>query len=72
MERIVLEVDSTIAKAWRNVEPSVRADYEEKISSILQELKEAEFLRHLDEIGKIAESNGLTEDILNQLLNEED
>ena len=72
MERIVLEVDSTIARAWRNISPKVRADYEKKITAVLRDLKEAEFDRLLDDAGKIAASNGLTEDKLNSLLNEED
>lgn len=72
MERIVLEVDSTIARAWRNISPSVKADYEKKISAVLRDLKEAEFDRLLNDAGRIAASNGLTEDKLNALLDEED
>lgn len=67
-----MEVDSTIAKAWRNITPSERAVYEEKISTVLKGLKEREFDRLLDEAGEIAKKNGLTEAKLNALLNEED
>ncbi len=71
MERIVLEVDNAIARAWRNITPSTRAKYEKKISDMLRDLKEVEFDRLLNDAGKIASSNGLTEDKLNTLLNEE-
>ncbi|MGZ3757755.1 MAG: hypothetical protein ACXVAY_18860 [Mucilaginibacter sp.] len=72
MERIILEVDGAIARAWRNIPPSRRIDYEEKINAVLRDLKEAEFDRLLDEAGRIAAGNGLTEDKLNALLSEED
>jgi len=72
MDRIVLDVDSTLARAWRNVTPSVRARYEEKINAVLRGLKEVEFDRLLDEAGRIAANNGLTEEKLDALLNEED
>ncbi|MES2456043.1 MAG: hypothetical protein V4594_10895 [Bacteroidota bacterium] len=72
MERIVLEVDNAIARAWRNITPLKRATYEKKIGDILRSLKEVEFDRLLNEAGKIAADNGLTEDKLNALLDEED
>ncbi|MDX3912746.1 MULTISPECIES: hypothetical protein [Olivibacter] len=72
MDRIVLEVDSSLAKVWRNTTPSLKAKYEKKIASILKEMKEVEFERLLNKAGKVAAKNGLTEDELNNLLNEED
>lgn len=72
MERIVLEVDGALARAWRNTSPAVRSQYETKITALLRELKEIEFDKLLDRVGKIAEQNGLTEEKLNQLLNEPD
>jgi hypothetical protein len=42
MERIVLEVDSTLAKAWKNSAPSLRATYENKIVAVLKEFQETE------------------------------
>jgi len=72
MERIVLEVDGALARAWRNSSPALRSRYESRISDLLRELKEAEFDKLLDEAGKIAKENGLTEEKLNQLLNDED
>jgi acyl-CoA reductase-like NAD-dependent aldehyde dehydrogenase len=64
MERIVLEVDGALARAWRNSPPALRSSYERKIADLLRELKEAEFDSLLDKAGKIAEENGLTEEQL--------
>ena len=64
MERIVLEVDGALARAWRNTSPDVRSNYERKIADLLRELKEAEFDKLLDKAGKIAQENGLTEEQL--------
>ena len=61
MEQIVIEVDGALAKAWKNSSPALRSSYENKITAILRELKEAEFGNLLDRTGKIAEKNGLTE-----------
>jgi hypothetical protein len=62
MERIVLEVDGALARAWRNTTPEVREMYEHKINDMLKELKEADFDKLLDRAGKTAEDNGLTEE----------
>lgn len=72
MDRIVLEVDSALARAWRNSAPALKAEYERKIADMLRELKEAEFDKLLDKAGKTAKKKGLTEAKLNQLLSEED
>jgi hypothetical protein len=72
MERIVLEVDGALAKAWKNSSPELRSRYEDRITEVLRELKEAEFDELLDKAGEIAKQNGLTEEKLNQLLNERD
>ena len=72
MERIVLEVDGALARAWRNSSPALRSQYETKIAALLRELKEAEFDNLLNKAGKIAQENGLTEEKLNELLNEQD
>lgn len=72
MDRIVLEVDSALARVWRNSAPALKAEYERKIAEMLRELKEAEFDRLLDKAGKAAKKKGLTETKLNQLLSEDD
>ncbi|HVS91841.1 MAG TPA: hypothetical protein VHE59_07425 [Mucilaginibacter sp.] len=42
MERIVLEVDSSLAKAWKNSSAASRAVYEKKIVAVLKEFQDAE------------------------------
>jgi hypothetical protein len=64
MERIVLEVDGALARAWKNSSAAVRSRYENKITALLRELQEVEFDNLLDRAGKIAEENGLTEEQL--------
>ncbi|WP_353197593.1 hypothetical protein [Parapedobacter defluvii] len=48
MDRIVLEVDSALARGWRNGAPALKAEYERKITDMLRELKEAKFDKLLD------------------------
>jgi hypothetical protein len=72
MERIVLEVDGALARAWKNSSPTLRSSYERKIADLLRELKESDFDNLLDKAGDIAEKNGLTEKKLNDLLNDKD
>ena len=72
MDRIVLEVDSAVAKTWRNFSAAQRSLYEKTLSVLLQENKEKDFKKLLDRAGKIAVANGLTDDKLTQLLNEKD
>jgi DNA polymerase III delta prime subunit len=42
MESIVLEVDDSLAKAWNNSSPELKAMYENKIIDVLKELQEKE------------------------------
>jgi hypothetical protein len=70
MERIVLEVDGALARAWKNSSPSERAVYENKINAILKELQETKFDDLLNKAGKIAEEKGFTEEQLEILKKE--
>lgn len=72
MDRIILEVDSIVAKTWRSFSASQRSLYEKTLSVLLQENKEEEFKKLLNRAGEIASSNGLTDEKLEQLLNEKD
>ena len=76
MERIVLEVDDKTAKAWRNTSAKLRTQIERNLEQVLNDslnkTKEANFELLLQEIRTEAAKNGLTEEILEQLLNEED
>src|SRR5690606_33312317 len=72
MDRIVLEVDSALARAWRNSAPALKAEYERKIADILRELKETAFDTLLEKAGTTAKKKGLTKAKINKILSEED
>jgi hypothetical protein len=74
MDRIVLEVDDLAAKKWRNASKEKKSQLNSTINRILKKAfdkKEDDFWLFLDKVGKKAEANGLTEEQLNILLNEE-
>ena len=74
MARIVLKVSSDTAKKWR----AASKETKERISQIIEILiaKEImapnEFKNFLDEIRKTMEKRGLTEEILQEILAEDD
>jgi hypothetical protein len=76
MERIILEVGDETAKAWRNTSPRLRARIGKNLEMILgdslSKASEANFELLLQEARSEAAKNGLTEEILTKLLNEED
>jgi len=76
MERIVIEVDALTAKRWRLASEEKRKKIAQKIDvrlakGLMADSKE-EFKKFLDEIGKTMEERGLTEEILQDILNEDD
>ncbi len=75
MERIVIEVDDATAEKWRNVPHRIKSQleksFEGQINILSEGIKEAEFKSLLDKVSDEAAKNGLTEEILQQLLNEE-
>ncbi|MDQ3683008.1 MAG: hypothetical protein M3352_08050 [Bacteroidota bacterium] len=75
MERIVIEVADATAKKWRNVSPKIKDHLEksfaQQIEDVLQKLKEEDFETLLKKAREEAANNGLTEEKLKQLLNEE-
>jgi hypothetical protein len=74
MERIVLEVDDQTAKAWRNTSAKLREQIGKNLELVLNDSlnksKEANFELLLQELRIEAAKNGLTEEILAQLLND--
>jgi hypothetical protein len=74
MERIVIEVNDATAKNWQNVSPKIKnqleKSFERQIDILSQGIKEAEFKFLLDKVSEEAANNGLTEEILQQLLDE--
>ena len=75
MERIVLEVDDETAKAWRNTAAKLRSQISKSLELLLTDSlnksKEANFELLLQEAREEAAKNGLTEEILEKLLNDE-
>ncbi len=75
MERIVIGVGDATAQRWRNVSPKIKSELEKsfgkQIDEISQNSKEAGFEKLLKEVREEAARNGLTEEILQELLNEE-
>ena len=75
MEQIVIEVNDATAKKWEEASPEIKKGLENKIEELLDrvsyELKVAHFEALLDKASDEAARNGLTEEILEKLLNEE-
>ena len=74
MGRVVIEVDAATAKRWQEVSPEIKTQleksFERQIEILSQGIKEAEFKSLLDKVSEEAAKNGLTEEILQQLLND--
>lgn len=75
MERIIIEVTDATAKKWQEVPPKIKSQLEKSFSNqieiISQGIKDAEFKSLLDKVSDEAVKNGLTEEILEQLLKDE-
>ena len=75
MERIVIEVDEAVAKKWRRTSPEFKKEASEKISEsiskILDDNRKKHFLEYLDELRSKMKQRGLTEEILQEILNDE-
>lgn len=75
MERIILEVDSATAEAWRRISPEVRRTMEKmfriKMGILSEKDREESFEKLLEEARNEAMKNGLTEELLEKLLNED-
>lgn len=75
MERIIIDVDEATAKKWHEIPPKVKNEFEKglerQIDVLSRDIKKVEFKFLLDKVSEEAAKNGLTEEILQQLLNEE-
>jgi len=76
MERIVLEVDDRLAKAWREASLEKRKEINNKISvRIGKELfaySKEDFQLYLNELRNKMTERGLTQETLDEILNEAD
>jgi hypothetical protein len=76
MERIVIEVDDATAKKWRIASSKFKKVISEKfaddINFITEKYKNENFSAALDEIGERLAKRGLTEEIVNEILNSDE
>lgn len=72
MERIVLEVDDTVGKVYRQFSEEGKLKFKEAVSIMLKKTINNGFFDayklELDQLGKIAVNNGLTQEELERLL----
>jgi hypothetical protein len=76
MERIVIEVADATAKKWRTSSRKRREEISQEIEirlakKLMANSKE-DFIAFLDEVGETMRQRGLTEEILNEILNEDE
>jgi len=74
MDRILLEVNDIAARKWRMAPALKRAKLAESIANLINSSlakNDEDFWDFVDRIGQRAADNGLTEEKLNQLLNED-
>ncbi|MEO6673767.1 MAG: hypothetical protein ABIN93_10090 [Ginsengibacter sp.] len=76
MERIVIEVDETTGKKWRLSSQQRRKKISQKINirlakELMADSKE-EFKQFLNEVGETMKERGLTEEILQNILKEDE
>ncbi len=74
MDTILVKVDDVAAKKWMRASDEKKTELNDMINRIIKRAFDKngeDFYQFLDRVGKEAEANGLTEDILNKLLSEE-
>ena len=75
MERIVLEVDDRVAKAWREAPVEKRKDITNKVNirigKELFEYDKSSFKGYLDQLRNDMAARGLTQDALDDILKDE-
>jgi phosphotransacetylase len=75
MERIVIEVDETTGKKWRLSSQKQRERIAQKINiRLAKELSDSkeEFKQYLDELSATMKERGLTENILQEILKDDE
>lgn len=76
MERIVIEVEPRVAKAWRNISDARRKEIGNKVgvrlSKEVLETSKEEYLAYLDDLRSTMAERGLTQEILDNILNDKD
>ena len=73
MDRILLEVDDVVAKNWHSASDDTKKQLNATVSQLLKKAltkKGDDFWQFIEKVGKQAQAKGLTEEKLNELLNE--
>jgi hypothetical protein len=75
MERIILEVDDTVAKAWRTASAQLKREIgklmNKQIATIIDKKSEKDVILFLDELRQEMDEKGLTQEILDDILKDE-
>lgn len=75
MDRIVLEVDDKVAKAWRSASFQLKREIgdlmNKQIAHIIDRKDEKDILHFLAELRQEMEQKGLTQEILDDILKDE-
>ena len=75
MEKIVLEVDDNVAKAWRTASVKLKREIgglmNKQIAAIIDQKEEKDIIRFLNELRQEMAEKGLTQEILDDILKDE-
>jgi hypothetical protein len=72
METITIKVDEKLAKAYRKVTPIKRQEIDNLLTDFLKKMIEDRSLDQIiDDLQKQAKANGLTQEILDEILKDE-
>ena len=75
MERIVLEVDDAVAKAWRTASTQLKREIgslmNKQIATIIEKKEEKDITIFLNELRQEMAEKGLTQEILDDILKDE-
>jgi len=75
MERIVLEVDDKVAKAWRSASIKLKQEIgslmNKQIATIIDKREEKDIIQFLNELRQEMAERGLTQEILDEILKDE-
>ena len=75
MEKIVLEVDDNVAKAWRTSSTKLRKEIgdlmNKQIATIIDKKEEKDIIQFLNELREEMANRGLTQEILDDILKDE-
>ncbi|HEV7378896.1 MAG TPA: hypothetical protein VGN64_03830 [Dyadobacter sp.] len=73
MDRIVIEVEDSVARKWRDAAPEVKQVVSREVDQLLNvifEQRDGDIWPFLEELRAKAEQRGFNDDVLAQILNE--